>query len=203
MANLFSSSNYPTREPGLAEYGNPIVEGDFIPWKKTGVEDDYPAASYSVAYQATLNGTASTNFTVSGSVSDSEWIFEIAAATSANYTVGIYQWNLYVTRTSDSERVRLDSGSWEVVQNIALDTSTDPQSHARKVLWAIEATIEGRATVDQSSYSIAGRSLSRMSIDELLLFRDRYKSEWITEKRLQRAQKGYGHDGIILTRFAH
>jgi hypothetical protein len=103
--------------------------------------------------------------------------------------VGIYQWNLYVTKTSSSERLRLESGEWEVVQNISTDTSADPQSHARKVLTAIEAVIEGRASVDQSSYSIAGRSLSRMSIDELLLFRDRYRAEWLKEKRLERSKK--------------
>ena len=99
--------------------------------------------------------------------------------------------------------MRLESGEWEVVQNISTDTSTDPQSHARKVLTAIEAVIEGRASVDQSSYSIAGRSLSRMGVDELLLFRDRYRAEWLKEKRLERAKKNQGHNGIILTRFTY
>ena len=200
MSNLFDSSNYPTREPGLAEYGSPIVAGDFTPWKKTGIEDDYPSASYSVAYQFTLNGAPTDGYTVAGSVSSSEWIFEIPAATTAGFTPGIYQWNLYATRTSDSERVRLDSGSWEVVPNIRTDTSTDVQSHARKVLSAIEAVIEGRASQDQMSYSIAGRSLARMPIEDLLLFRDRYRSEWLKDKRLARARKGYGNDGIILSR---
>jgi hypothetical protein len=202
MANLFDSTNYPTSEPGLAEYGNPIVAGNFVPWRKTGVEDDYPSATYSMAYQATLNGTPATGFTVAGSVASSEWQFEIAAATTASLTVGIYQWNLYVTRTSDSERLRLDSGSWEVVPNIRTDTSTDPQSHARKVLTAIEAVIEGRASQDQVSYSIAGRSLARMPIEDLLLFRGRYRAEWLKEKRLHRGKKGLGNDGIILTRLA-
>ena len=164
---------------------------------------DYPSSAYSMAYKATLNGGGSTNFTVSGSDSSGEWVFSIAHGTTANFTVGIYQWNLYVTKTSSSERLRLESGEWEVVQNISTDTSADPQSHARKVLTAIEAVIEGRASVDQSSYSIAGRSLSRMSIDELLLFRDRYSAEWLKEKRLERSKKGKGHNGIILTRFTY
>ena len=94
----------------------------------------------------------------------------------------------------------MDSGSWEVVPNIRTDTSTEVQSHARKVLSAIEAVIEGRASQDQMSYSIAGRSLARMPIEDLLLFRDRYRSEWLKDKRLTRARKGYGNDGIILSR---
>jgi len=200
MSNLFDATNYPTREPGLAEYGSPIVAGDFTPWKRTGIEDDYPAATYSVAYQFTLNGAPTDGYTVAGSVSSSEWQFEIAAATSAGYTPGIYQWNLYVTRTSDSERLRLDSGSWEVVSNIRTDTSTDPQSEARKVLTAIQAVIRGRASQDQMSYSIAGRSLARMPIEDLLKFKNEYMAEWIKETRLERARKGLGNDGIILSR---
>jgi hypothetical protein len=171
-----------------------------IPWKRTGIEDDYPAATYSVAYQFTLNGAPTDGYTVAGSVSNSEWIFEIPSAITAGYTPGIYQWNLYVTRTSGSERLRLDSGSWEVVSNIRTDTSTDVQSHARKVLTAIEAVIEGRASQDQMSYSIAGRSLARMPIEDLLLFRDRYRAEWIKQKRLSRGRKGRGNAGIILSR---
>ena len=203
MSNLFDSTNYPTIEPTLALYDSPIVAGDTVNWKKTGYVDDYPSSAYAMAYKATLNGSASTNFTVSGADSSGEWVFSIAHGTTASFTIGIYQWNLYVTKSSSSERIRLESGEWEVVQNISTDTSNDPQSHARKVLTAIEAVIEGRASVDQSSYSIAGRSLSRMSIDELLLFRDRYKAEWLKEKRLERAKKGKGHNGIILTRFTN
>ena len=201
MANLFESANYPTVEPGLAEYGSPIVAGNTINWKKTALYQDYPNSAYAMSYQATLNGTPGTSFTVSGSVTSEEWVFSIAHGTTASITPGIYQWNLYVTKSATSERKSLESGVWEVVPNISTNTSVDVQSHARKVLSAIEAVIEGRASQDQMSYSIAGRSLSRMPIEDLLTFRDRYRAEWIKEKRLQRAKAGKGHDGQIITYF--
>ena len=201
MANLFESANYPTVEPGLAEYDNPIVAGNTINWKKTTLYSDYPDSAYAIAYQATLNGTPGTSFTVSGSVTSEEWIFSFTHTDSASITPGIYQWNLYVTKSASSERKVLDSGVWELVPNISTNTSIDVQSHARKVLTAIEAVIEGRASQDQMSYSIAGRSLSRMSIQDLLFFRDQYKAEWNKEKRLQRAKAGKGHDGQIITYF--
>ena len=203
MSNLFDSTNYPTIEPTLALYDSPIVEGDTTNWKKTGYVNDYPASGYTMKYEALINGSPAHRFDVTGSASSGEWLFTISASDSASLNIGIYQWNLYVTKTATSERIRLEHGEWEVVQNINTDHATDPQSHARKVLTSIEAVIEGRASVDQSSYSIAGRSLSRMSIDELLLFRDRYKAEWLKEKRLERAKKGKGHNGIILTRFTN
>lgn len=201
MANLFESANYPTVEPGLAEYENPIVAGNTINWKKTTLYTDYPDSAYAIAYQATLNGTPGTSFTVTGSVTSEEWIFSITHTDSASITPGIYQWNLYVTKSSSSERKILESGVWEVIPNISTNTSVDVQSHARKVLTAIEAVIEGRASQDQMSYSIAGRSLSRMSIQDLMFFRDQYKAEWTKEKRLQRAKAGKGHDGQIITYF--
>ena len=151
MANLFESKNFPTTEPGLAEYGSPMVAGNTINWKKSGLYTDYPNSNYAISYKATLNGTPGTSFTVSGSVSDETWTFTIAHGTSASLTPGIYQWNLYVTKSATSERLRLESGSWEVVPNISSNTSVDGQSHARTVLSAIEAVIEGRASQDQMS----------------------------------------------------
>ena len=203
MSNLFDATNYPTIEPTLELYGSPIVAGNTVNWMKSGLYDDYPDSAYALAYKATLNGTPGTSFTVTGSVTSEEWFFNITDGNSASLTPGIYQWNFYVTKSATDERIRLDSGVWEVVPNISTNTTTDVQSHARKVLSAIEAVIEGRASVDQSSYSIAGRSLSRMSIDELFLFRDRYRAEWLKEKRLERSKKGQGHNGIILTRFTY
>ena len=60
----------------------------------------------------------------------------------------------------------VDSGRTTISQNLA-DTNADLRSHAKIVLDSLEAVIENRANMDQSSMSIAGRSLSRMSVDEL------------------------------------
>ena len=55
--------------------------------------------------------------------------------------------------------------------------------------------------MDQSSMSIAGRSLSRMSIDELLTFRDRYKVEWLKEVKLARVKNGNPSGNTIGVQF--
>ena len=62
------------------------------------------------------------------------------------------------------------------------------------------AIIEGRASQDQMSYSIAGRSLSRMSIDDLLQFEGVYRARWLREQRELRNKEVGGNDSIILTR---
>jgi hypothetical protein len=51
--------------------------------------------------------------------------------------------------------------------------------------------------------SIAGRSLSRMSINELLTFRDRYKSEYLREVKRARIKNGRGSGNTIKVNFGH
>ena len=55
--------------------------------------------------------------------------------------------------------------------------------------------------MDQSSMSIAGRSLSRLSIDELLTFKDRYKAEWLKEVKMARIKNNQGSGNTIKVRF--
>jgi hypothetical protein len=49
--------------------------------------------------------------------------------------------------------------------------------------------------------SIAGRSLSRISIDELMVFRDRYKAEYLKEIKLARIRNGQGTGNTPKVRF--
>jgi len=93
----------------------------------------------------------------------------------------------------------VDSGTFEVVANRDAAT-TDPRSHVKITLDAIEAVIESRATKDQESYSINGRSLSRTPLKDLLMFRDKYKAEYLKEQRKESIANGRGHSGKIRVR---
>ena len=94
----------------------------------------------------------------------------------------------------------VDEGRTEVVVNFA-NTNADVRSHAKKVLDAIEAVLENRASQDQMSYSIAGRSLSRMSIDDLMTFRNRYRAEYLREIKLARIKNKQDSGNTIKVRF--
>lgn len=175
MGNLFDSSNYPSTEPDT------IIAGDRWAWKRTDIGTDYPPASYDLTYSARLEASGATEIGITASESGSDYIVEVAAATTAAYTVGVYHWQAYITRTADSERVTVDIGTFEVIADRD-NATTDPRSHIKIVLDAIQAVIEGRATKDQESYSIQGRSLSRTSIEDLLMLRDRYQTLHLQEE---------------------
>ena len=199
MANLFDSSNYAEVEPTLEEFGTPIVAGDFNAWKRSDLNSEYVNSSYTLSYKARLENSGSTVITITASASGSDYLVEVGQSTTASYTVGIYHWDAFITRNSDSERVRIKYGRWEIVPNLST-SSADPRTHNKKVLDAIEAVIENRATQDQMSYSIAGRSLSRMDPQSLFEFQAIYKSKVLQEERQLRIKHGLGNRGIILTR---
>lgn len=193
MSNLFDSANYSTREP------EEIIAGDRVAWKRSDLNSDYSNALYTLSYQLRLEGEGTTGYTITASASGTDYIIEVTSATTATYTPGRYQWQAYITRNSDSARVTLETGSLEVVANRSQSTS-DPRSHAKVVLDAIEAVLESRATKDQMSYTIAGRSLSRMPVTDLLTFRDRYKAEYQRELDAERIRKGLGSKRRLLVR---
>ena len=193
MANKFDSANFPTQVPSELQLG------DFWAWKRDDLASDYPVADYSLSYEFNLiDGSTAANFTLTATESGNEYIISTSSTTS--YTLGNYNWISYITRSSDSARVKLEEGYVEIQDNYAT-TSNSVRSHAKKVLDAIEAVIENRASMDQQSMSIAGRSLSRMSITDLMTFRDRYKAEYLKEVKIARIKNGLASGNTIKVNF--
>ena len=61
--------------------------------------------------------------------------------------------------------------------------------------------MQGRATKEQGSYSIAGRSLSLLTLGELAEAESYYEAKYASELRLEARRRGTGGTGKILTRF--
>ena len=196
MSNAFDRENYPQREPST------LVLGDYWAWKRDDLADTYPIGSYALTYEfhEDSGGGGSHKFTLTATEADNTYYIEAASSSTTGYTVGDYIWEAYITKSADSNRVMVDSGRTTITQNLA-NTNADLRSHAKKVLDAIEAVIEGRATIDQSSFSLGGRSLSRMSVDELMTFRDRYKAEYLKEIKLARIRNKQGSGNTIKVNF--
>lgn len=196
MSNAFDRENYSQKEPST------LVLGDYWAWKRDDLASTYPIGSYSLTYEfhEDSGGGGSHKFTLTATEADDTYYIEAASSSTTSYTVGDYIWEAYITKTSDSNRIMVDSGRTSITENLA-NTNADLRSHAKKVLDSIEAVIEGRATIDQSSMSIAGRSLSRMSVDELMTFRDRYRAEYLKEIKLARIRNGQATGNTPMVRF--
>lgn len=143
-----------------------LVAGDT--WSWTDSLSDYLAPTWTLVYH--LRGPQ--DITLSASDDGSDHAFSVVAATTADYKPGAYDWIARVNNGTTYTTV--DSGKLTVEPNLA-SAKYDYRSFWRRVLDELEPVILGRAGTDQLSMSIAGRSLQRMSWDELLKVYDRAK----------------------------
>lgn len=196
MANLFSSTNYPSVVPDV------LYVGDRWVWKRSVMVSDYPVATYELKYSFRLLTSAATEIAITTSESSSpeEYLVEVASSTTATYTAGDYTYQEYIIRSSDSERFVYSTGIVTVEPDLDTNTS-DPRSNARKILDGLQAMLENRASIDQMSMSIAGRSLSRMTPAEIRDWERHYKYLVSLETKKMRIKKGQPTGSEIKVKF--
>lgn len=178
MANKFSQDDAPSVEPAQ------ITVGAFVQWKRSNLTDDYPPDEYRLVYSA-ISASGNQFAVTSSEGSDGNHLFEISSGTSGGFTPGEYYWQIEIERISDGERVLDRRGNVQVLPDFA-SAGVNPRAHAEVMLDKIESILEGRADKDVASYSIGNRSITKMSIAELLEWRARYRQE-VRAIRNQRA----------------
>lgn len=164
-----------------------LVAGDTWTWTRSDLASDYPVADWGLAYKLRREGDGTVK-TITATGTGTVYTATTTHTDSSGYTAGTWHWDAYMTRTSDFARVRVANGVLKVEANAS--SASDPRSHAAKVLASIESLIEGRATKDVNSYSVAGRSLSKMTPQELMQWRDYYRREVNKEKRVEALRNG-------------
>jgi hypothetical protein len=193
MANLFDAANAPTSVP------TEFYVGDFVQFKITTLGSDYPNTDFTARLVSRIATGASSEFTVTATASDSDYLFTILSSTTAGFTPNHYHWQIEIERNSDNERIIVDRGHWDISTDY--DENVDPRSHNEIMLQKLESLLEGKADSDVSSYSIAGRSLNKLGPAELLDWRDYYKREVASEKRAEAIKHGRRSKSTILARF--
>jgi len=192
MANIFTT--IPEKEP-ISFY-----KGETIVWKRTDIGADYDPSSYSMVWEASLESNGSTRFSATVTESGTEYTFTLDNSSTASYTAGDYVWFLKVLQTSDSETLVIDSGKITVKDNY-FATTGDTRSHAKVMVDKLESLLEGKADADVSSYAIAGRSLNKLTVEEMLKWRDYYKAEYQREIQEFRIGNNEGSGSIVKVRF--
>tara|TARA_R110000868_G_scaffold313856_3_gene574872 strand:- start:7980 stop:8564 length:585 start_codon:yes stop_codon:yes gene_type:complete len=194
MANLFDSTNAPEGEP--AE----IVVGDFIQWKRTDLVSDYPTSLYTATYVARITGGGANEIQLEGTGQTSHYLFTASSSITADFATGYYHWQLEIVRNSDSERIVIDRGTFTAIADLDVNQA-DPRSNAEIMVDKIESLLTGKADSDVSSYSIAGRSLTKLTFSELVDARNYYQSQVKQEKSKADAKAGRAGSATIKVRF--
>jgi len=189
MANAFDVANAPEGEPAS------FVLGDFVQWKRSDLESVYPSASYTATYVARSGLGTDKEF----QLVMTNYLAQISSASLAGFVHGVYNWQLEILRNSDNERIVVDRGVFTIATD--LDVSGDPRSHATIMVEKIESLLSGKADSDVAAYSIAGRSLTKLSFNELLEARNYYRSEAAREKAVSEAKQGRRGGATVKVRF--
>lgn len=194
MANLFDASNAPEGEPLK------VVVGDFIQWKKTKLAEDYPPATHSAEYVARATAGGASEIKLAGTEHGTYYLFTVDSVTSEAFAPGYYHWQLEITQTSSGNRIVIERGEFQAVPDLDVN-GADPRTHSEIMVDKIEALLEGRADKDVTSYSINGRSIAKMSVTDLLTWRDYYRKEVVKERRDQLIAAGKPTKTTVKVRF--
>jgi len=175
------AASIPTNEPSQ------LRAGDTWKWRREDLAD-YPAGTWTLKYRFK---NAAGGFEVVATADGIAHAVTVAASTTAAYAAGAYSWVAWVE--SGAEKYTVDSSEVQVLPDLRSGAATaaqDVRSHPQRVLAAIEAVLEGRASRDQEEYRIGDRMLKRTPVADLLRLRDRYRAEVASEAAGRRLVAG-------------
>lgn len=195
MANLFDPDNAPEGEP------LEIVVGDFLQWKRSDLVADYPPADFSAEYVARITGGGSNEIKLAATESGGTYLFTADSTTTAAFEPGYYHWQLEITKTATGDRLVVDRGAFDAIVDLDINAA-DPRTHAEIMVTKIQSILEGKADSDVSNYSIAGRSLTKMTFEELISARDVYRRELQQQKVKERIKRGKPSGSTVKVRFS-
>lgn len=178
----------PTNEPPEARAG--------LTWAWTRSLPNFPASIWALTYWFKKTGAAGANFSIAASASGDDHAVSVAAATTDAYTAGDYTWAAVVI--SGTEKYEVDRGRLKLLPKYTAAANVDDRSHARKVLEALEAMLENKATVDQLEYTIGTRQLKRLSPKEAMDFREHYRGLVAQEEMAERIRNGQGGNRLVV-----
>jgi hypothetical protein len=171
-----------------------IFAGAPVTWTKS--LSDYPAGTWTLTYTF-LNATG--KFTVVCSASGTDHVATISAVASAALVAGVYGWQSKATKTGAAAVV--EYGETLVVADYAAATTLETRTDAAIIAAAILAVLKGRATEDQLAVSIAGRSITKMTLAELRTEFAAWSAVVAKEKRAAAIAAGTRPRGKTLARF--
>jgi hypothetical protein len=195
MVNLFDQNNALTTEP------TSVVIGTLVQWKRADLSDIYAPASYDLIYNIRLrNGDGVDKVVTATTAADGSFLATLNSTITSAMVAGDYVWQAFISRKSDAAKVSVGEGSITLLSNLD-QNGADNRSHAQIMVEKIQSLLEGRADKDVSSYSIQGRSLSKLSIADLMMWRDYYRKEVAKEKQDALIAAGKSSGATVKVRF--
>jgi hypothetical protein len=181
-------------------YPTSIVVGDFVQFKRSDLIANYDPTLYTMEFVGRIAGGGN-EIKITATNATTHYLFQASSTVTETWTVGDYHWQLDVIRNSDSERYTLERGhNLTVVADLDLNMS-DPRTHEEITLEKLRSLIQGKADADVSSYSIAGRSLTKMTFAELTEAEDYFAKKVASQRARLEGEQNRDTGATIKVRF--
>ena len=188
-------------------FPSPIRAGDFIQWNIPASQDFYgnsiSSPDWSVVYYLRTN-TGPVGATISSSVYNDGFKFEIASNVTATFTEGDWYYQA-IANKSGAEKQTIYTGSFKVLKSLEFagtalnyDGRTQLQKDLDTIQAAIRNIINGGLVQE---YKIGTRSAKKYELSELLALESRYKAELTREKQGEMMANGLGNPRQTFVRF--
>jgi len=167
----------------------PVLVAAGTTWKWNRSYSKYPNATFSLLYHfREVRGIYAFDVAATSDTSGSGFVISVPKAITEQVTPGIYAGRGYVEDATD--RYMVYDNQIEVMADFKLvSQGEDLRTHNAKVLEQIKALLENKFVDDSQSYSIAGRSLTKMTPTELYTHKLYYEQQVIAENRRARAKQ--------------
>jgi hypothetical protein len=179
----------------LTTFPDEIVAGDYFNLKESLT--DYPASdSWELTYTLINRND---KITLTSSASGDDHLIQVVIATTATWAAGDYHWQKVIS--DGTEKYTLATGQVTVTASYADVSSLDTRPHCYVMRDALRAVSENKATKDQQSYSIAGRSISRYSPAEIIDWLKYYEAKCDEYDRKLKRADGKATGSLIKVQF--
>lgn len=175
-----------------------FIAGETLKWRKS--LPDYPATEWTLTYQfRSANGGATGQIDATATADGTGFVVIVPAATTAELMAGVYYFRAFVAKAG--EVFAADQGQTQCEAAFYDGAAFDGRSQARRILEAIDAMIEGTASINQKRYQINNRELERYELTELIALRTKYAQLIAREQQAERLKAGKGYFRTVHTRF--
>lgn len=189
-----------------------IVIGDTLSWLRSYTDVTYvdhdgntqeckASDGWTLKYYYSIPGST-TSFTITASTHDTnDYLVSVTAVITATYIASKnYIWKAIIEKGSgaSAEKYRIAYGTCEIVSAFVGEEDLE---HIMAVIAACEAVFAGRASSGVAQYSIAGRSIANMPIQDVFSLYSKYKASYENFLAAQKIASGLATGRKILVRF--
>lgn len=155
---------------------------------------DYPASTYA---STLVLVNASERYNIAGVADEDTHTFTAPATSTGLWESGTYNYFVQVTKSGDVYTA--ESGTVKILPSY--DAVIDLRSDAKKNLDALKAVYYGRATKSDLSYTIAGRSILKLTPAQLRAEITYWEGKYNEELRQERIDNGESLSTNVFIKF--